>query len=125
MKKINSIVGKIEKVDLIKSGTFEKSGKKIPYSLYSVIINGEEFRTFDKKFLDLVGKEGEWKFEEEERTSPKGTSYVSKTLIYPKNEKKDDFSVDFEVLISLNKEILDELKNINFSLELILNELKN
>ena len=75
------ISGTIGEVKLIKEGQTNKDGKIIPWSLFSVTIEGNQFRTFDRRFQTLVGQKGEWKYKEEQRTGADGSTYISKTLL--------------------------------------------
>jgi len=75
------ISGTIGEVKLIKEGQTNKDGKIIPWSLFSVTIEGNQFRTFDRRFQTLVGQKGKWKYKEEQRTGADGSTYISKTLL--------------------------------------------
>ena len=57
------VKGKIEKVEEITSGITK--GK--PWTLLRVIIDGKKYTTFDKKYQLLVGQEGEWEYEIQEK----------------------------------------------------------
>src|SRR3990167_3486791 len=72
----NKIIGKIESAKLVKAG--QTNGKN--WTKYEVIINGDKFSAFDEQFLALIGKEGEFGFKTEDRTTNLGVQYQSKTL---------------------------------------------
>jgi hypothetical protein len=78
MSKVYEIYGKIESVKKIKEGTSNKGG----WTLYSVVINGEEFSTFNNKYEKLVGSEGLWKYISESKITKQGV-VERKTLLSP------------------------------------------
>jgi len=70
---LKSITGTISSCTIKKEGITNNKAWKI----FSVTINGEQFSTFDAAFLDNIGKEGTYEYEE--KNSPDG-QYVNKTL---------------------------------------------
>ena len=106
------ISGTIGEVKLIKEGQTNKDGKIIPWSLFSVTIEGNQFRTFDRRFQTLVGQKGEWKYKEEQRTGADGSTYISKTLL--SLPKPTGLSVEQgERIISLLQVINQKIDKIN------------
>lgn len=80
MKKVS---GKIEEVELKKSG--ETDGRK--WKIFTVMIDGAKFGTFDEAFVDMVGEHGTWEYTEED-VDIKGKTYKRRTLTSA--EKIDD-----------------------------------
>ncbi len=97
----DTIIGKVESANVVKTGTTEKDGKSINWSRLEVIINGQKFTTFDKEFLAMIGIEGSFDFKIEDRISPRGTSYQSRTLFPLPKPKKD--AVDIVVMEVLKR----------------------
>lgn len=95
MESLNTIVGKIESVNVVKSGT--TNGRN--WTIYEVIVNGEKFRTFDSQFQNLIGQTKELKYEVRETTTTNGRVFVNKTLInLPKAKTIDASEVKFNTL---------------------------
>jgi len=70
---LKSITGKIESCVIKKEGVTNNR----PWKIYSITINGENFSTFDAKYVEKIGQEGTYEYEE--KNSPDG-QYVNKTL---------------------------------------------
>lgn len=84
--KKDTIIGRIESAAVKQTGTTDKGQK---WSRLEVVINGQKFSSFDTDFLAMIGIEGTFDFKIEDRVSPKGTPYVSKTLFNLPKPKKD------------------------------------
>lgn len=125
----NIISGTITNVVVIKIGT---SPRGIPWKLFEVEINGEKYRTFDEGYSKLINQQGEWVYDEEERTSMGGKLYTSKTLkSLPKEEEiKKEIPV-FEKFISRDEFInglgiiRGDLKSMRENMELKLEHINN
>ena len=103
---IQSVVGKIDSVSVIRSGTTQKEGRNISWTLFEVIINGQKYGAFDAQYQNLTGKTGEWKYKTEMRQGRDGRTFENKTLLnVPKLSTAD---------------ILPELKEINRKLDILL-----
>ncbi len=84
--KKDTIIGKIESAIVKQTGTTDKGQK---WSRLEVVINGQKFSTFDTEFLAMIGIEGTFDFKIEDRVSPRGTPYQSRTLFNLPKPKKD------------------------------------
>ena len=105
------IQGTIEKVEHIKSG--ESNGRK--WNLYSVIINGKKYSTFDAGYQQLIGKNGEWRYTREPREGRDGKIYDTFTLDNLPRESTGNIKPWLE----------EEFKKVNQKLDYIYNQLKN
>ena len=105
-KVVKKVKGTITMMTPINSGTNSKTNTS--WTLYEVLVGDQKFRTFDRGYLNLLNKEGEWDYEEEERVSSKGTQYTSRTLL-PLRRNGNGFGV-----------IAGELKTINEKLDKII-----
>ena len=117
-KKRVKVKGTIISVTPINSGINQKTGN--PWTLYEVLIGDQIYRTFDKGYIEFVGKENEWEYDEENRVSPKGKPYISRTLISLRREmdgvalvlaelKKMDEKLDKIVDFFIKNNLEDEL----------------
>ena len=102
---ISSIVGKIENVKVIRTGTTQREGRNIPWTLFEVIINSQVYKTFDAQYQNLIGKSGEWKYKTEIRQG-KDRTFENKTLL---NIPKPGIG-----------EILTEIKELNRKVDILL-----
>ncbi len=97
------IKGIITYVKVLKEGKSTQNGKSTPWTLYQVLIGegDEEFVTFDAKYVDKLGTDGEWQYQEETRIS-KGKEYFSKRLVslpYPGSGKETENEEEEEEVI--------------------------
>lgn len=74
------IKGQIEQVKFLKSG----EGAKGPWTMSEVIISGQKFTGFGDYWQKNLLQPVEIEFKEEQRTSPRGTSYLARTLQSPR-----------------------------------------
>ena len=73
-----------EVIGTVESVTFLSDGKKKDGSVWEkfrVMINGDEFETFEAAFENEIGKEGNYKFSRNTWTDKNGKSHVTKQLI--------------------------------------------
>ncbi len=101
-----TIKGKIESAQFLKSG----QGAKGPWVMFEVMVAGQKFTAFGDSWQKNVGQEGEFEYKEEQRTSARGTSYMSRTLQTPRRPG----SVNPQQLTNIEnmlKEVLTILKN--------------
>lgn len=70
---LRSITGKIESCQIKKTGVSEKGRA---WTICAVVINGEQFSTFDTKYQDNIGKEGTFEYDEVQKGQ-----YSNKTLV--------------------------------------------
>ena len=107
---MDSVIGKIENVRVLKKGSFMRNGKQIPYTLFAAKINGDDYITFDKKVLELVGKEGEWQYEIETRVGSDGVERTSRKLIL--GDKKENEIKKIEQKLDLIVEKLEKIEEL-------------
>lgn len=72
---LKSITGAIESASILRTGISPKNNR--PWTMFSVIINGEKFSTFDSNYQKNIGKSGTWEYEE--KPSADG-QYINRTL---------------------------------------------
>jgi hypothetical protein len=112
-KELKQVTGNILEVTPIKTGVAPATNGRPAnqWTLYGVKIGTAEgtldFRTFDAKFLSLVGISGAWDYEEEVRTGTKG-QYISRTLVSLTKKGSPDLSAITIELAAINKK-LDQL----------------
>lgn len=82
--KQNSVIGVIESCDFKSSG-MQKDGKT-PWQKFAVVINGDNYTTFEAEYTDLVGTEGEWFFKVNEWTDKVGVVHTDKQLFAPRKK---------------------------------------
>ena len=115
---MKSITGTIQSCDVLREG--EKNGRK--WIMFSVIINGEKFTTFDTKYKEHIGQEATWEYEEKQ-----DGQYINKTLSkYPETKVSDknvDKNVD-ETMIKAFGIIRGDIKALKNAMEIGFNSLK-
>lgn len=77
-----SIQGRIEAVTFIKSGP-RKDGRG-NWSMFKVIINGQEHTGFGDTWQKDIGKEGTWEYKEKPWTDRSGMQRIDRTLESPR-----------------------------------------
>ena len=87
-----SIQGTIQDVHIKKQG--EKNGR--PWTMYTVVINGEQLTTFDSKYKANIGKQGTWEYEEKQ-----DGQYLNRTLSRYPEVKGNDGLLDDKVVRAL------------------------
>lgn len=86
---LKSINGSIESVTVLRSGM--KNNRA--WTMFNVIIAGENFTTFDTKYRSNIGKQGTWEYEEKQ-----DGQYLNRTLNkYPEvkveSENTDELNI--------------------------------
>ncbi len=76
-----SVIGKIDSVNPVKTGTTTRDGRTFDWTLYDVKIDGVNYRTFDDRYQKLVGQSGEWKFKIDNRQGRDGKWYENRNLL--------------------------------------------
>lgn len=98
------IDGEITNVSVNKSGI--TNGKK--WTKFDVVISGENFKTFDKTYLEQIGELGRWTYNEEPWTSPEGKTFNIKTLVEFKNQTRKPLGIP----LGTNEEEKEEEKTL-------------
>lgn len=101
-----SVIGKIDNVSPVKTGTSTKDGRTFNWTLYDVKIDGQNYRTFDDRYQGLVGQSKEWKFKIDNRQGKDGKWYENRNLQNLPKEGAGGISPDQE------KRIHDKLDKI-------------
>ena len=117
---LKSINGSIESANQVRSGVTSKGR---PWIMYQVVINGENFTTFDAAYLPNIGKIGTWEYEE--KPSANG-QFMNRTLSkYP--EVKSPSSVPSSDGLINDKVVsaLGLMRNEMIEIKLELKEIKD